>query len=135
MIYTVSGSKDTTQSAGGTTTTPIQGDKPVPVAPAVAQPEKPLLGVSPAAPVPWRHVTSLGNRWSLRPSGDAMVLFIDLGNDQVANVNVAPEFVKLDLAAMNVRVDWLRSQIVQRWSSQTGSYVYRRDATITQVQP
>jgi hypothetical protein len=90
----------------------------------------------PNLPIPaWRHITTTENRWSLHQVPGGLLLLIDLGNGQVANVRVAPQFLKLNLYAMNERVDLLKAYILQRWTTQSATYVYMRDGTVSQVQP
>jgi hypothetical protein len=81
--------------------------------------------------VPWRHVTATGVRWSLRNvSATSMLLIVDLGGDQVANVSVAPAFENLDMAGMNDRVDHVRSVIGQYFPLQTANYSFDRDGAL-----
>ena len=91
-------------------------------------------GVPNHPPVPWRHVTSNGTHWSLRRmSADSMLLVVELGGDQVANITVAPAFEALDLPAMNQRVDYIRTTVGQSFSLRTASYSYGRDGTLRQA--
>lgn len=78
----------------------------------------------------WSHTTSTGTRWRLRPQGGDYILFVDLGDDQVASIRVARQFQYLDLDAINLRVDWLKSQITHAHSARSGSYQYTRDGSI-----
>ncbi len=78
----------------------------------------------------WPHATSTGTRWRLKPRVGEYVLFVDLGDDQVASIHVAPQFQNVESDAMNVRVDWLKSQIIQAHSARSASYQYTRDSSI-----
>jgi len=81
-------------------------------------------------PVSWRHVTAEGVRWSLRHIGGGSLLLIDLGGEQVANVNVAPAFEALDLPSMNMRVDHVRTTITQSFAPRTANYSFERDGSL-----
>lgn len=84
-----------------------------------------------ASSASWRHVTQAGTRWSLRRrDATAMVLLVDLGGGQAATVVVAPEFERLDMVAMNGRVDHIRRLITQDSPGQSASYTFRRDGTV-----
>ena len=60
----------------------------------------------------------------------SLLMVVDIGGDQVANVTVASAFEGLDLAAMNLRVDHIRSAIGRDYPLQTASYVFERDGRI-----
>ena len=119
------------------------GDAP-PGPPRRVQPAPPsadVLGLAQAVPtitgpsvgtVPtWRHATAAGVRWSLRRRDAlAMLLSIDLGGGQATTVVVAPEFERLDMPAMNERVDHIRDTIARDPSGQSTSYTFRRDGTL-----
>ena len=84
--------------------------------------------------VPWRHATAAGTRWSLRHINQtAMLLVVDLGGDQIANVTVDPAFENLDIAGMNARVDHVRLVIGQRFPIQTANYSFDRAGTLLQI--
>jgi hypothetical protein len=118
------------------------GQKPsntLTISPAPTAPSTPPAPTAPPAPpaVPadasprWTSVTGQGSRWRMAPSGDGYVLSIDLGGGQVANVHVQPAFAALDPTAMNTRVDYLRQTILQSFSSQTASYTFARDGSVS----
>ena len=62
------------------------------------------------------------------------MLLINLGNDQVATVVVAPAFEALDLAFMNVRVDHIRSVIDSYYGNRAVSYSFDRDGIVRIMQ-
>ncbi len=64
-------------------------------------------------------------------SGLGFTVSIDLGNGQVADVHVLPAFANLDPASMNVRVDYLRQTILQNFSTQSRSYSFARDGSVS----
>jgi hypothetical protein len=79
----------------------------------------------------FRHLTVSGVRWTLRRvSISSMLLVVDLGDGQVANVSVLPAFEQLDLAGMIDRLDRLRSVIGQQFSLQTANYSFDRDGIV-----
>ncbi len=83
---------------------------------------------------PWRHVTSTGVRWSLRNIDPAsMLLLIDLGGEQVANITVTSAFIKLDPAGISDRVDRLQAYITQQFTNRSARYSFDRDGTVKQL--
>ena len=127
----------TRQASGYAPLDPAPAGSPAPTSTVTAANAVPLLAV-PAAPdlslarpqVPWRHITATGVNWSLRHVATGPLLIVDLGNNQVANVTVAPAFEALDLQSMNFRVDHLRSTISQYFSVQTANYSFERDGSV-----
>ena len=105
-----------------------------PAAPTLATPP-PAAGndSAPASPSSrgWTSVTGQGTRWRMVRSGLGFTVSIDLGNGQVADVHVLPAFANLDPASMNVRVDYLRQTILQNFSTQSRSYSFARDGSVS----
>ncbi len=116
---------------------------PAPVPPPVPPPpvSPPVLPVVPAplpeapAPVPapprWTNVSGQGVQYRVGRAGDGYVISIDLGGGQVADVHVLPAFGRLDQAAVNMRVDYLKQTILENFSSASASYSYNRDGSVS----
>jgi hypothetical protein len=81
--------------------------------------------------VRWRHRTNAGTRWSLTVSDpEHPILFIDLGDANLATVTVAKEFLNLDAAGMALRVDFLRDKITKDFGTQSASFSFMRDGQV-----
>lgn len=80
--------------------------------------------------IQWPHVTANGVRWRLRPVGSTLLLLVDLGHGEIANVTVDPAFEALDLDGMNARVDHVRKLIGQQSTPGTSAYSLERDGNL-----
>ena len=131
------------RNAAATPATPSTTPSPIPVpVPATPAPDATAASQPPATPDPtappppapaakWASVTGGGTRWRMVRSGNGYTVSIDLGGGHVADVHVLPAFANLDPAAVNVRVDYLRDTILQNFSSQSGSYSFARDGSVS----
>lgn len=122
---------DATVTATTTATAPGgPGAPPTPA--ATTTPPDATAATPPAAPPPrWASVTAQGTRWRMARSGNGYTVSIDLGGGQVADVHVLPAFANLDPASVNVRVDYLRDTILQNFSSQSATYSFARDGSVS----
>ncbi len=100
----------------------------VPPAPA-DPPPAPVVGTS--EPPRWSSVTGQGTRWRMVRSANGYTVSIDLGGGQTADIHVQPAFGALDPQAINVRIDYLRDTIVQNFSTQSNSYTFARDGSVS----
>ena len=91
----------------------------------------PLPSWKSAAAIRWKHETADGTRWSLKKlRAGNMALLVDLGNDQVATVVVAPEFQNLDASTMEARIKYVRSEVT-KVSSASAAYLFARSGTVS----
>ena len=101
---------------------------PAPATPPDAAAAPPLVTPSPPH---WSSVTPQGTKWRMARSGSGYTLTIDLGGGQAADVHVQPAFAALDPRAVAMRVDYLRSTILQNFSGQSNSYTFARDGSVS----
>ena len=61
-------------------------------------------------------------------------MLVELVNDQVATIAVAPAFETLESTSMNMRVDHIRSVIGSYYGNRAVSYSFDRDGIVRIVQ-
>ena len=111
---------------------PLPATAPQPATPPAPDPAAPPAPAPPPDPGPrWTSVTGQGTRWRMARLPSGYVVSIDLGGGQTADVHVQPAFGNLDPQAVNVRVDYLRETIMQNFSSQSNSYTFARDGSVS----
>lgn len=115
-------------------TTPATPASPLPAAqPAPTPAPAPVAVPAPPEAAPrWASVSSQGTRWRLGRTGSGIVVSIDLGAGQTADVRVQPAFANLDQAAMNLRVDYLKQTILESFSGRAATYNFSRDGSVSQ---
>ena len=83
-----------------------------------------------AAAVRWRHTTPSGTRWSLRQlHGNTLALLVDLGDDQVATILIAGQFLKLDQPTIERQIDFVKSKAT-KISPRSAAYSFEADGAI-----
>jgi hypothetical protein len=121
--------------AGDAASSAAAQDDPGPLDnPAVSSSEAagPPAGAEP--PVrPGRHVTALGVRWALSVAGGRPSLVVQLGDGGEAHVQVAPEFLALNIHAMSRNVENVRFLILHDYLGRPGDYLFTPDGKLARL--
>lgn len=120
-------------TASVTVTAPQDVPSAAPALPPPAVPAAPVVPAPPPAPR-WTSVTGQGTRWRMVRAGAGFTVTIDLGNGTAADIRVLPQFGNLDLAATNIRIEYLKQTILNDFGGEPGSYIYARDGSVTAAQ-
>ena len=133
---TVTVTPGTAAAPGATTATAPAAVAAAPVqAPPVSAPDAAPEPVQPQ-PLPpprWTGMTGQGVQFRITPAPDGLVISIDLGGGHVAQVHALPAFGRLDPAAINTRVDYLKQTILENFPYGSGSYLFNRDGSLTRL--